>query len=88
MTSRKVSDLAIQTTETLKPDADIETVLRRFEDVGADDLAVIEDDGTVAGLLTEKYVRKRFADEIERNHLDLFGEGRPANDGRRALGVD
>ena len=88
LTSRKVSDLAIQTTETLKPDADIETVLRRFEDVGADDLAVIEDDGTVAGLLTEKYVRKRFADEIERNHLDLFGEGRPANDGRRALGVD
>jgi len=73
---RRISELAIQRTETLQPDMDIETVIRRFEDFGADDLVVVDADRIPIGLLTEKYVRKRFGDEIERNHLDLFGEPR------------
>lgn len=40
----------------------------------ADDLAVLTPQGQVLGLITEKYVRKRYADELEKAQRELYGE--------------
>ncbi|WP_254908157.1 MULTISPECIES: hypothetical protein [Sphingobium] len=41
---------------------------------GADDLIVVDEDRRILGMLTEKYVRKRYADEIDRSQRNLYGE--------------
>lgn len=71
---RPISELAILQDVTLSPDLSISAILDRFDQSGADDLAVVEDDGKIVGMLTEKYARKRYADEIDRSQRDLYGE--------------
>ena len=48
--------------------------MARFDESGADDLAVFDPGGHIFGMLTEKYVRIRYADEIDRSQRDLYGE--------------
>ncbi|MCB4858749.1 chloride channel protein [Sphingobium sp. PNB] len=71
---RPVSELAILKDVTLSPELTIGAIMERFDDSGADDLAVIDPEGRILGMLTEKYVRKRYADEIDRVQRDLYGE--------------
>lgn len=59
---------------TLSPDQDIAQVLARFDEIGSDELAVIDDAGDVLGLVTESYVRRRYAEELDKAQRDLFGE--------------
>ena len=72
----KVADLAISKQETLRPDQDIAAVMRAFDAAEAEDLAVVDDDGHVLGLVGEAYVTRRYASELERQHLDLYGEAK------------
>jgi chloride channel protein, CIC family len=53
---------------------DIASIIRRFEECGADDMAVVDGDGHVLGMLTEAYVRKRYGDELDRAQRELYGE--------------
>ena len=53
---------------------DIVKVMAVFDAATADELAVVSADQKVLGLLSETYVRKRYAEEIEKNQRDLFGE--------------
>jgi CIC family chloride channel protein len=69
-----LTNLARLRDQTLGPDADIEVILNRFERLQVDDIAVTDDQGHVLGLLTEKYVRRRYAEEIEKTQSSLFGE--------------
>ncbi|WP_068071410.1 hypothetical protein [Novosphingobium lentum] len=39
-----------------------------------DDLAVVDSSGALLGILTEKYVRRRYADEADRALRELYGE--------------
>ena len=39
-------------------------------------MAVADPEGTVLGLLSEKYVRRRYAEELEKSQRELFGEDR------------
>jgi CIC family chloride channel protein len=71
---RPISELSILRDVTLSPDLSIAAIMERFDDSGADDLAVVDGDGRILGMLTEKYVRKRYADEIDRSQRDLYGE--------------
>jgi CIC family chloride channel protein len=71
-----VETLAINREAVLTPDMNIETVMRAFEASEADELAVVDDDRQVLGLLGESYVTRRYAQELERQHLDLYGEGK------------
>ncbi|CAN5881990.1 chloride channel protein [soil metagenome] len=71
---RPISELSILRDVTLSPDLSIAAIMERFDDSGADDLAVVDADGRILGMLTEKYVRKRYADEIDRSQRDLYGE--------------
>jgi CIC family chloride channel protein len=72
--ARPVSELRILEGATLTPEMDIAQVMRRFDDSAADDMAVVDRRGNILGILTEKYVRKRYADELDKAQRELFGE--------------
>jgi CIC family chloride channel protein len=52
----------------------VEAILDHFEQHGADDLAVVDKDGRVIGVLTEKYVNRRYIEETEKAQNELFGD--------------
>lgn len=58
----------------LAPDADIVAIMARFDADQVDELAVVDADGAVLGVLSEKFVRRRYAEELEKGQRDLFGE--------------
>jgi CIC family chloride channel protein len=58
----------------LAPDEDITQIMSKFDQVQADELVVVGHDGVVLGTLSEKFVRKRYAEELEKAQRDLFGE--------------
>jgi CIC family chloride channel protein len=72
-----IADLAILKDAALSPDQDIEAVLRAFAAAEADDLVVVDEEGRLLGLVGETYATRRYATELERQHLDLYGEARP-----------
>jgi CIC family chloride channel protein len=72
----EVSTLAISKDLALSPETDVEAVMKIFEASGTDELAVIDADRHVLGLLAEAYVVRRYASELERQHLEVYGESR------------
>ncbi len=73
-TTRPVSELATLADSFVEPRWHIGQVMRAFDDREADDLAVLDNERHVLGILTEKYVRRRYAEELERSQRDLYGE--------------
>jgi CIC family chloride channel protein len=69
-----LGSIAVNTAAALKPDMDIKQVMSAFDATGADELAVLEPDRTVLGVLSESYVRRRYAEELEKAQRELFGE--------------
>ena len=69
-----IATLAIHQDRALSPDTDVQAVMRAFDTAGADEMAVIEADRTVLGLLSEPYVRRRYAEELDKAQRALFGE--------------
>lgn len=69
-----IAGLAETTRCVLTPDMDITATMRRFDEAQADELAVVDDGGKVLGSLSDKFVRKRYADELEKAQRDLFRE--------------
>ncbi len=72
--SAPIISLARLRNQSLHPDDGIETILSRFDQLQVDDIAVTDQQGQILGLLTEKYVRRRYAEEIEKSQRSLFGE--------------
>jgi CIC family chloride channel protein len=58
----------------LAPEDNIVEIMAKFDAIQADELAVVDHDGVVLGTLSEKFVRKRYAEELEKAQRDLFGE--------------
>lgn len=71
-----ISTLASGREVCLPPDANIQQVMEAFERTETEELAVVDADRHVLGLLAETYVSRRYAKELEKQQLDLFGEGR------------
>ncbi|WP_457355057.1 chloride channel protein [Sphingomonas sp. UYP23] len=69
-----VGTLAINVDAALTPATDIAEVMRRFDASGADELAVLDDTRAVLGIVSESFVRRRYAEELEKTQRDLFGE--------------
>ena len=69
-----VSQISINGDAALTPDLDIVTVMTRFDASGADELAVLDGARRVLGVLSESYVRRRYAQELEKAQRELFGE--------------
>jgi CIC family chloride channel protein len=66
--------VAILTDFTLSPDQDAAEIMRAFEEREANEFVVTEGDGKVLGVVSERYVRRRYTDEIEKAQRELFGE--------------
>lgn len=70
----QVATLARAVDIWLAPDMHIGEVMRRFDEAESDELVVLDEDGHILGILTETFVRRRYADELEKAQRDLFGE--------------
>uniref|UniRef100_UPI001576056A chloride channel protein n=1 Tax=Sphingomonas bacterium TaxID=1895847 RepID=UPI001576056A len=70
----QLSTIAHLTDRALLPEHDVITILRIFDEEEADDLAVVAVDRTILGLVSERFVHKRYAEEIEKSQRALFGE--------------
>ncbi|WP_230483066.1 chloride channel protein [Sphingomonas sp. Leaf21] len=69
-----IGTLAIQRDQALAPDADVKTVMSALDAAGADEMAVIGGSSEVLGLVSEPYVRRRYAEELDKAQRELFGE--------------
>jgi CIC family chloride channel protein len=71
-----VASVAISQDASLSPDMGVEAVMRAFDETETEELAVVDGERRVMGLLAETYVVRRYAQELERQQLELFGEAR------------
>ena len=58
----------------LHADMGITAVMRAFDATQTDELAVVDADRRLLGLLTEAFVRRRYAEELEQKHREMLGE--------------
>lgn len=58
----------------IDPGAPIDAILQQFDTAVADELAVVDSDGNVLGVVTEKHARRRYFEELDRRQRELFGE--------------
>ncbi len=70
-----IAAVAVNREGGLDPEMDIAAVMKRFDETGADELAVLDGDRQVLGILSESFVRRRYAEELDKAQRDLFGEG-------------
>lgn len=69
-----LSQMAKQTEVYVRPDMDIAAILRVFEHFSVDDLAVVDENHRLLGFVSEKYVNRRYVEELERSQREFFGE--------------
>jgi CIC family chloride channel protein len=69
-----IGGLVVARDVALSPDDDVRQVMRTFDESETDDLAVVDADGQVIGTLSERFVRRRYTDEIEKAQREMFGE--------------
>ncbi len=69
-----VQDYAQNRDVALPAHADALAAMRHFDTTQSDELAVVDGDGHVLGVLSERFVRKRYAEELERRQRELLGE--------------
>ncbi|MFT3762142.1 MAG: chloride channel protein [Pseudoxanthomonas sp.] len=69
-----VSDYASNTDVALAADADAVAIMRQFDLAQSDELAVVDGERHVLGVLSESFVRKRYAEELDKRQRELLGE--------------
>ncbi|HEY4135203.1 MAG TPA: chloride channel protein [Alphaproteobacteria bacterium] len=70
-----ISALAASQDVTLTPETNIEQIMHIFERTETEELAVVDAERNVLGLLAEAYVSRRYAKELEKMQEGLFGKG-------------
>jgi CIC family chloride channel protein len=68
-----VSAVMINQDEWLRPDMAIKEIMGVFDRTETDELAVLDDDRDVLGVLSEAYATRRYAEELEKARRDLVG---------------
>ena len=66
--------LAVNAQAVLSPEMSIKEIMAAFDRAQSDELAVVDADGQVLGVLTEAYATRRYAEELEKARRDLTGE--------------
>lgn len=69
-----LSDLATRTGITLGPTTDVHAMLKLFDQAAVDEMAVVDDQGRVIGVVTERHARRRYLEEVEAAQREMFGE--------------
>ena len=70
-----VATIAQLEEQAISPSTDIVQILDMFEHLGTEDLAVADGRNRILGVVTEKYVHRRYIEESEKAQSQLFGEG-------------
>lgn len=70
----QVTSVAILAETTLSLEATMHEMLRMFDSKSADELAVVDAENRVLGVVTEKYARRRYFERIELSQREIFGE--------------
>ena len=70
----EVGTLADMKGVALEPQQDVRQAMKIFDTYGADFLAVVNPEGEVIGTLSEKFVHRRYTDEMEKAQREMFGE--------------
>ena len=70
----EIGTLGILEHVALSPAQDVRSAMRTFDLSEADYLAVIDETGAVLGTLSERFVHRRYADEVEKAQREMFGE--------------
>lgn len=73
-TEADIASLASTNDATLSPADNVRSVIRAFDASEAPYLAVIGDDGTLLGTLSERFVHRRYTEEIEKAQREMFRE--------------
>ena len=68
-----VSELAILGEDWLTPEMSIKEIMGVFDRTGSDELAVLDEQREVLGMLSESHATRRYAEELEKNRRDLTG---------------
>jgi CIC family chloride channel protein len=69
-----VGTLATMQDVALHPAEDVHQAMKIFDSNGADFLAVLDEENEVIGTLSENFVHRRYADELEKAQREMFGE--------------
>lgn len=69
-----VGDYAQHRKAMLTGDTDIVAAMKAFDATQADELAVVDSGRRVVGVLSEAFVRKRYAEELEKRQREMMGE--------------
>ena len=73
-TATPLSALATLQDVTVTPGTNIKRIIALFDEVGADEIAVVDELGKVRGIITENHARRRCLEEIEAAQRAAFGE--------------
>jgi CIC family chloride channel protein len=73
-TGKAVRDLISKPHETLAPDLNIKEIMAAFDRTEADELAVVDGDGRLLGMVSEAFATRRYAEELEKVRRELTGE--------------
>jgi CIC family chloride channel protein len=71
---QEVGALASMKDVVLNPAENVQHAMAVFDSNGADFLAVVSDEREVVGTLSERFVQRRYADELEKAQREMFGE--------------
>jgi CIC family chloride channel protein len=71
--SASVAEVMINLKRWLAPDMAIKEIMGVFDQTESDELAVVDDDLDVVGVLSEAHATRRYAEELERARRDLVG---------------
>jgi CIC family chloride channel protein len=71
---QEIGSLATLQSVALEPAQDVRSAIRTFDLSEADYLAVVDDNQAVLGTLSERFVHRRYADEVEKAQREMFGE--------------
>jgi CIC family chloride channel protein len=69
-----IAAFSIDRDAVVEPSDGVHVILRAFDQFETDDLVVADANGCVLGALSEKYVRRRYTEELEKAQKDLFRE--------------
>lgn len=76
----QVGELAGNRTVAIDTAADVLGVMRRFDETQTDEMAVVDAQGHLLGVLSEAFVRKRYAEELDKRQREMMGERVEDND--------
>ncbi len=72
--AEEIGSLAAMAGIALRPADNVREAMHVFDSNGADFLAVISDEDEVVGTLSEKFVHRRYTDEMDKAQREMFGE--------------